>query len=31
LMRARNQRYRPPTLRPNDPLWSVNGTTMSWS
>jgi SAM-dependent methyltransferase len=28
LMRARNQRYRPPALRPNDPLWGVNGTTI---
>jgi SAM-dependent methyltransferase len=28
LMRARNQKYRPPALRPNDPLWSVNGTTI---
>ena len=29
LMRARNQRYRPPVFRPSDPLWSVNGTTLS--
>jgi len=28
LMRARNQSYRPPALRPTDPLWSVNGTTI---
>jgi SAM-dependent methyltransferase len=28
LMRERNQKYRPPALRPTDPLWSVNGTTI---
>ena len=28
LMSARSQKYRPPALRPNDPLWSVNGTTI---
>ena len=29
LMRARKQRYRPPVFRHSDPLWGVNGTTLS--
>lgn len=28
LMSDRGQTYRPPVIRPTDPLWSVNGTTI---
>ncbi len=28
LLRERGQSYKPPVIRPSDPLWSVNGTTI---
>jgi SAM-dependent methyltransferase len=28
LLRDRGQNYKPPVIRPTDPLWSVNGTTV---
>ncbi|MGC2108075.1 MAG: methyltransferase domain-containing protein [Candidatus Korobacteraceae bacterium] len=28
LLRDRGQTYKPPVIRPTDPLWSVNGTTI---